>query len=417
MSAGQLNAAGFVNGTGGAAQFNGPHGIAWDGAANLYVTDANNNAVRKIVIATGEVTTVAGGNNGSWDETGALAAFSGLAGIAVASTGDIYVAETNNLKIRRVTPAGVVTSVAGTLRSNGYTDFSTAGTGPDARFAFPYGITPGPAGGLYILDQGNDTVDLATPALLADVATVNPADGGAGTLRQLDTAPQTATAWNWQLIRKPAGSSATLSSASLRNPTFTPDAADMFQFRLSASGPAGRRISTVSLFGCNRAVIVSSPADVQACAGSQLYFAVSASGGNLSYQWKRDGVIYGGFGGGVNPALNIASAPVSASGNYSCAITNACGTLETNPAHVTFGNAPPATVGNSLRLDRSLSAITWGDITNRQSYSVYEDTSAGGAFPTLTGTASSGATGVGISFDASTEFYKVIAVNACGAGP
>ncbi len=415
--AGLSGNSGFLDGTGGGARFNGPHGIAWDGGANLYVTDAYNNAVRRVVITTGEVTTVAGGNSGSWDETGLLAAFSGPTGIAVSTTGDIYVAESNNLKIRRVTPTGVVTSVAGTLRSNGYTDFTTEGTGPDARFAYPFGIARGPAGSIYILDQGNDAVDYATPALLADAAIVSPADGASGTVRQLDTSPQTATAWDWQIIRKPNGSTAALSSTTIRNPTFTPDAADMFQFRLTATGPTGRRISTVSLFGCNRAVIQSAPADTLVCPGSTLYFAVSASGGNLLYQWKRDGVNYGGFGGGVNPTLSIGSAQPSATGGYSCAVTNACGTIETTPARITYGNAAPGPVGNTLRLDRSLSAVTWGEVTNQQSYSVYEDTTANGVFSTLTGTATSGATGVSIAFDAMNKFYKVVAVNACGTGP
>lgn len=416
--AGQLNSAGYVNAVGTGAKFNAPFGIAWDGGGNLYVTDRNNSAVRKIVIASGEVTTLAGGNVGDWDGIGTTAGFSGLAGIAVASTGEIYVAETENLKIRRITPTGIVSSVAGTNRSNGFVTLSTEGTGAEARFALPYGIAPGPAGSLYILDQGNETVNFATPALLADAAVVNFADGSAGTQRQFDTAPQSATSWNWQMIRRPAGSTALLSSATIRNPTFIPDTADMFQFRLYATGPSGRRISTLSIFGCNRASILSSPTNQVACLGSQLFFAVSASGGNLQYQWKRDGIVYGGFGGGRNPTLSIGNTFYSTTGGYSCAVTNSCGTIETIPAQVTIGNAPPGPVGNTLRISKAGGGTaSWNDISNRTGYSLFEDPTPNGPFSTLTGTASSGAAGVPVVIDATTRFFKVIATNACGKGP
>jgi len=111
--AGSGNAA-FANGTGLAASFNGPIGLATDGT-NLYVTDYNNNAVRKIVIATGVVTTLAGsGNAGNGDGTGTAATFNNPEGITLSGDGTaLYVTDFTGNDIRKIVIAtGVVTRVS-----------------------------------------------------------------------------------------------------------------------------------------------------------------------------------------------------------------------------------------------------------------------------------------------------------------
>jgi sugar lactone lactonase YvrE len=120
--AGQLGplAQGSVDGTGAAARFGYLPAIAVDGAGNLYVVDSVNNNVRKIT-SNGVVTTLAGnaGVTGSADGQGAAASFNSPQGIAVDGAGNVYVADTDNDLIRRITPAGVVTTIAGQVGANG----------------------------------------------------------------------------------------------------------------------------------------------------------------------------------------------------------------------------------------------------------------------------------------------------------
>ena len=116
-----LASAGATDGTGTAARFSNPDGVAVDGSGNLYVADTHNNLIRKITSA-GVVTTIAGSieNVGSVDGTGSAAQFDQPQNIAVDSAGNLYVADTVNFTIRKITPTvvsgvtnWVVTTIAG----------------------------------------------------------------------------------------------------------------------------------------------------------------------------------------------------------------------------------------------------------------------------------------------------------------
>ena len=117
--------------------------------------DTYNHTIRKVTSA-GVVTTLAGlaGSLGSTDGTGSAARFRFPYGVAVDTAGNIYVADSNNHTIRKVTSAGVVTTPAGLAGSLGSTD----GTGVDARFKGPVDITTDTAGNIYVVDQGNFTI-------------------------------------------------------------------------------------------------------------------------------------------------------------------------------------------------------------------------------------------------------------------
>jgi hypothetical protein len=166
----------YADGLGTGALFNNPSGIAVDSAGNLYVADTGNFVVRKIAplqapsvpgSANWFVTTLAGiaGINGSSDGTGVNATFGyaypnfsfpGLTGVAVDSSGNVFVTDDSNNSIRKITPAGVVTTVAG-LPGN-LTSGGTDGTGQDARFNVPFDIAVDSAGALYVADQLNNTI-------------------------------------------------------------------------------------------------------------------------------------------------------------------------------------------------------------------------------------------------------------------
>jgi len=117
------------------------------------VADARNNKIRKITPA-GVVSTLCGsGTTGAADGTGTAASFSYPAGIAVDSAGNLYVADVDNSEIRKVTPAGVVTTVAGSTTAG-----DADGTGAAAAFSYPYGVAVDKSGNIYVTEQGNDKV-------------------------------------------------------------------------------------------------------------------------------------------------------------------------------------------------------------------------------------------------------------------
>jgi hypothetical protein len=159
--AGSAGTSGSADGTGGAARFSFPFSVAADISGNVYVADNENDIIRKIT-PSGVVTTFAGmaGTTGSTDGTGAAARFNGPLGVATDSAGNVYVADSFNETIRKITPAGVVTTLAGTAGMAGSTD----GTGPAARFAVAWGLAADGVGNVYVADTGNDTIRKITAA-------------------------------------------------------------------------------------------------------------------------------------------------------------------------------------------------------------------------------------------------------------
>jgi uncharacterized protein YjiK len=158
--AGTAGVRGSTDATGAAARFSNPHGVATDSVGNIYVADSNNSTIRKITAA-GVVSTLAGtaGVSGSTDATGAAASFNYPTGVAADSAGNIYVADANNT-IRKITPAGVVSTLAGTAGRFGSTD----ATGAAARFSEPTGVATDSAGNIYVADNGNSTIRKITAA-------------------------------------------------------------------------------------------------------------------------------------------------------------------------------------------------------------------------------------------------------------
>ena len=157
--AGSAGQSGSSEGTGSAARFSNPTGVAVDGSGNVYVADKGNNKIRKVTPA-GEVSTLAGnGLTGSSDGLGSSATFYQPAGVAVDSSGNVYVAELVNQTIRRITPAGLVSTLAGSASQIGSSD----GTGSAARFWQPAGVAVDGSGTIYVAESGNNTIRKITP--------------------------------------------------------------------------------------------------------------------------------------------------------------------------------------------------------------------------------------------------------------
>jgi sugar lactone lactonase YvrE len=147
--------AGFLDATGTAAQFNNPYGVALDGSGNLYVADLNNNRIRTVVVATGAVSTLAGnGANAYADGIGTAAQLNGPMGVAADASGNVYVADRSNHRLRKIVVAtGVVSTLAGSGTS-GFVD----GTGPMGQLSFPAGVAVDGSGTVYVADQSNNRV-------------------------------------------------------------------------------------------------------------------------------------------------------------------------------------------------------------------------------------------------------------------
>ena len=160
--------AGFLDSTGLASLFRNPYGVAIDTAGNIYVTDSGNNAIRKVTQA-GVVTTIAGGgpngtnaygSPGFIDAVGANARFNNPTGICIDKAGNIYVADTGNNAIRKIDTNSVVTTIAGTSSLN---PGSLDGVGINASFYKPTGIAIDGDGIIYVADNLNNTIRRGVP--------------------------------------------------------------------------------------------------------------------------------------------------------------------------------------------------------------------------------------------------------------
>lgn len=350
---------GTADGHGTTAEFNHPFALATDSAGNVYVADTNNDTIRKITPA-GDVTTIAGaaGVIGSSDGMGAAARFDHPGGIAVDSAGTVFVADTNNSTIRAIAPSGLVSTFAGVATGSSYDALD--GLGGDARFYKPEGLAfdgagnllvadvydyairkvtpagvvstlagasplgrwygsglPGSSDGIglaanfdglsgvaanrsgnvYIADSSNQAIRVGRP-VLADAATIDATTGPLSVPRQLDTSAHNATSWQWSVIRRPVDSTALLSSDSIPNPTFTPDVTGLFRVRLTATDGTKSSVTTVDLDarpGCSASLTITAPASVLPASSGNVASVADTPG--VSYDWTiTNGIITAGQG-------------------------------------------------------------------------------------------------------------------------
>ena len=174
------------------AELNNPYGVAVDSNGNIYIADTNNNRIRKVNSTTGIITTIAGNGTAGYSGDGGLATNAELYypyGVAVDSNGNIYIADTYNNRIRKVnSTTGIITTIAG----NGTAGYSgDGGPATNAQLNYPYGVAVDSSGNIYIADTDNNRIRKvnSTTGIITTIAgNGNPGysgDGGPATNAEL----------------------------------------------------------------------------------------------------------------------------------------------------------------------------------------------------------------------------------------
>jgi sugar lactone lactonase YvrE len=352
---------GFQDGSGASARFGGSLGLAVDTKGDVFVADTVNNAVRMITPA-GVTTTLAGqAASGNADGAGASARFDGPQGLAVDSSGNVYVADTENNAVRKITSGGTVTTLAG--GTPGYAD----GSGSAAKFSLPGAIAVDGTGTIFVADTGNSRIRSLTPAgLVTTLVSISSPTGVALDLSGNLFAVSSSDA----VSEVAAGSSQATAAAqgpyayssltgvavdSLEN-LYVLDQFGIWEARLGgsatnlvadvgasgttaiggvASGAAGNiYYSTTSTDPASAAVYVASPVAIvtqpapiaPVFPGSSVVMTVtpSASAGQASFQWQLNGVA---IPGATQATLTLKDAGSADRGNYSVDVVNADGSF------------------------------------------------------------------------------------------
>lgn len=334
------------------ARFFLPYGVAVDGSGNLYVADGGNNLIRKIS-AGGTVSTLAGAalQSGYADGTGSAARFSTPWGIAVDRNGLVYVADSDNHVIRKITSAGAVTTLAGNPGSAGAID----GVGVAARFNQPRGLSVDAAGNVYVADYGSSTIRLVTAG-----GAVSTLAGKAGVIGEVDSVG---------------------AAARLYDPTdVVVDGTTIYV--VDSSNNLIRK--GVPASSASLPVISIHPLDQEVSAGQAVSFRVVASGSNLTYRWLKGGAA---ISGATSATYTIASAQAADVGVYSVRIAGAGGAIDSEPANLSVnavGSGPIVITARPLSVAVSTGQSATFSVTATGSGLTYQWLKNGAVIPGAT---------------------------------
>ena len=342
--AGQAGVSGTTDGPGASARFGLPNGLAVDAASNIYVADEVNHIIRKVAPG-GRVTTLAGSavTPGSNDGTGADARFNLPSAVAVDARGNVYVADSGNRLIRKISDGAVVTTIAGSLTAG-----NVDGVGNQARFSSPAGIAVDGAGNLFVSDPGNQNIRRTlSAALLAPIQPgfLNVAVGGSINLSTTATSdlPAGLPTFQWRKngVAIPGATASTFNIASSQ---FT----DAGNYSVAATNPAGTTISTpvvVTVAAANTPLpptITTHPQSQSVTAGSSVQFSVAAVPvTGTTFQWARNATAIAGATGAT---FTINGVTTANAGSYTAVVTNAGLSATSNAATLVVNAATNAAI-------------------------------------------------------------------------
>ncbi|MBI4658526.1 MAG: immunoglobulin domain-containing protein [Verrucomicrobia bacterium] len=292
--AGSAGVNGITDGPGIAARFDLPSDVSLDGAGNVFVADLNNNRIRKLT-PDGVVSTLAGSVQGFSDGTGSEARFFLPGGVVVDSQGNVYVGDNANHTIRRITPVGVVGTLAGLEGVSGPVD----GTGSATRFNSPWGLAVDTTGNLYVADLLNHTIRMITPR--GEVSTV------AGWAGEIGSADGTGNAARFN---RPYG----VAVDSIGNLYVADTGNNTIRKGIPVIGPT----------------IISQPQSQMVTMGTTVTFTVKATGSPpLIYEWRKN---VARIEGATNETLTFDNVQSSDAGSYSVLVSNAAGGVTSSNA-------------------------------------------------------------------------------------
>ena len=348
------------SGDGGAATNAGlyyPVAVVFDSLGNLYIADQDNNRIRK-VDTNGIITTVAG-NGPTYPATGSYSGDGGAAtnaslyypsGVAFDVIGNFYIADNGNNRIRKVATNGIITTVAG----NGSRTYAgDGGAATNASLYWPSGVTFDSSGNLYIADYGNNRIrEVATNGIITSVAGSSASgyfgDGGAATNAGLYNPSSVAFNFSGNMYIADSANNRIRAVSFAGYPTnltlLAVSALNAGSYTVVVTSSYGSVTSVVALLTVAApAIITSQPASQLAAVGSSPSFSVAVAGsGPFGYEWFFAGTNL--IQAGTNSSLMLPGISTNNAGNYTVVITNAYGSVTSAIATLTVAALPTITV-------------------------------------------------------------------------
>lgn len=349
------------------ANFNSNTSIAIDVSLNIYFSVPDSYVIKK-VSPTGIVTTVAGilGTKGSKDGIGTSATFGQPTGIAIDSNGNLFILDTANSTIRKLSTSGVVSTIAGSAGNSGAVD----GTGSTASFRQLISITCN-SDILYFTDSTSIRKAVNPDAItLPPVISSQPSNqlvnlGGAASFTVSGTG--SALTYQWYFNGAPI-SGATSSTYSISSAQ-TANAGNYYVIITNNSGSTTSSTTSLNLISnISAPQIVTQPVSQSIYVGSTSLLYIIASGtGPITYQWCKNGVP---ISGAINPTLIINTASSNDSGNYTVVVSNTAGTATSNSTLITVNATSSKStsligLGMSFQLlpSNQLATAAYGNVT------------------------------------------------------
>ncbi|MGA3008466.1 MAG: leucine-rich repeat protein [Opitutaceae bacterium] len=357
--AGTAGTQSYYDGTGASAFFDMPAGVARDNSGDLFIADTGNSVIRELNAAFTSsdfagvtpilTVTPPTPQPGSTDGTGTAASFNQPSGIAIDTAGNLFIADTVNNTIRAITPAGVVTTVAGAPNVTGFEDGVGFSNNSDtALFNKPMGVAVDTAGNIYVADTSNDTIrELTSSSGVYNAVTLAGIPGTASFKDGVGDPAATANGTgDVALFNQPQGV-----AVDANGNVFVADTGNGKIRELTLSNGYWN-VTTLAITPAPAAAptITTQPVSTSVFAGSLATFSVAASGTPApSYQWQVAAAgtsnwsvlaVNGNTGSPNDFDLDVGVVNASMNGyQYRCVVSNSAGSVTSNVATLTISNA------------------------------------------------------------------------------